>query len=60
MTIFCMEQREMLVIYNHGGDSELAKEFVGSGPEVIKLFSCSTQLRIKFKLLIDTEKAQID
>ena len=27
------------------------------GPEVIKLFSCSTQLSIKFKLLIDIEIA---
>ena len=30
------------------------------GPEVIKLFSCSTQLRMKFKLLINTETAKIN
>ena len=29
------------------------------GPEVIKLFSCSTQLSLKFQLLINTEIAQI-
>ena len=28
------------------------------GPEVIKLFSCSTQLNMKFKLLINTEIAK--
>ena len=31
-----------------------------SGPEVIKLFSCSTQLSMKFKLLINAEIAQIN
>ena len=33
-------------------------DFIGKtlGPEVIKLFSCSTQLSIKFQLLIKTEK----
>ena len=30
------------------------------GPEVIKLFSCSTQLSMKFKLLINTENAKIN
>ena len=29
--------------------------FHGSGPEVIKLFSCSTQLSTKFQLLIKTK-----
>ena len=32
---------------------------VSPGPEVIKLFSCSTQLSIKFKVLIYTKIAQI-
>ena len=30
------------------------------GPEVIKLFSCSAQLSIKFELLINTEIGQIN
>ena len=30
------------------------------GPKVIKLFSCSTQLSMKFKFLINTEMAQIN
>ena len=29
------------------------------GPEVIKLFSCSTQLSTKFQLLIKTKKRQM-
>ena len=29
------------------------------GPKVIKTFSCSIQLRLKFKLLINTEIAKI-
>ena len=38
------------------------KSFTGSrpGPEVIKIFSCSTQLSMKFKLLINTEIGQIN
>ena len=40
------------------------REVLGSGlcfgPEVVKLFSCSTQLSLKFnKLLINTEITQI-
>ena len=31
-----------------------------TGPEVIKLFSCSTQLSMKFKLLINIEIAKIN
>ena len=31
-----------------------------TGLEVIKLFSCSTKLSLKFKLLIDTEIANIN
>ena len=31
-----------------------------SWPEVIKLFSCSTQLNMKYKLLINIEIASID
>ena len=31
----------------------------GPGPEVIELFSCSTQLSLKFQILINTEIAQI-
>ena len=30
------------------------------GPEVIKLFSCSTQLSMNFKVLIHTETAKIN
>ena len=30
------------------------------GPEVIKLFSCSTQLSMKFKMLINIEIAKIN
>ena len=29
--------------------------FIRSGPEIIKLFSCSTQLSTKFQLLIKTK-----
>ena len=31
----------------------------GPGPEVIKLFSCSTQLRVKFQLLIKIKYRQL-
>ena len=31
------------------------KELIQSGPEVIKLFSCSTQLSMKFCLLINVK-----
>ena len=31
-----------------------------SGPEVIKLFSCSTQLRLKFILLINVKTPTIN
>ena len=34
-------------------------EHLRPGPEVIKLFSCSTQLSMKFKLLINIEIAKI-
>ena len=46
-TLFCVEQ-------------EIS--FIASGPEaeVIKLFSCSTQLSMKFKMLINIEIAKID
>ena len=37
-----------------------AKEgMLSAGPEVIKLFSCSTQLSMDFKLLINTEIANL-
>ena len=32
---------------------------LGPGAEVIKLFSCSTQLSMKFKMLINIEIAKI-
>ena len=35
-------------------------EFTNPGAEVIKLFSCSTQLSMKFKMLINIEIAKID
>ena len=35
------------------GGRELAQ--ISPGPEVIKLFSCSTQLSMKFQLLIKTK-----
>ena len=31
----------------------------GPGAEVIKLFSCSTQLSMKFKMLMNSERAKI-
>ena len=34
-------------------------EFVSLGPEVIKLFSCSTQLRMKIFLLINVKMPTI-
>ena len=34
-------------------------DFNSPGPEVVKLFSCSTQLSIKFKLLLNTEIIKI-
>ena len=34
--------------------------FSQSGPKVIKLFSCSTQLSMKFKMLINIEIAKIN
>ena len=37
---------------------ELGNNNLGPGLEVIKLFSCSTQLSMKFKLLINTEIAK--
>ena len=36
-------------------DLDQARYFVWPGPEVIKLFSCSTQLSMNFQLLIKTE-----
>ena len=33
--------------------------YVSPGPDVIKLFSCSTQLSMKFKLLINIEMAKV-
>ena len=38
-----------------GQDQDCKK--IGPGPEVIKLFSCSTQLSTKFQLLIKTKIA---
>ena len=35
-------------------------EFTNPGAEVMKLFSCSTQLSMKFKMLINIEIAKID
>ena len=35
-------------------------DLMPSGSEVIKLFSCSTQLSMKFKLLIDTKITKIN
>ena len=40
-------------------DSDHAPRFVGAGPEVIKLFSCSTQLSTKFILLINVKMTTI-
>ena len=33
---------------------------LGPGPEVIKLFSCSAQVRLKFILLINVNKSRIN
>ena len=37
----------------------LMKNSIGPGPEVIKLFSCSTQLSMKFILLINVKMPTI-
>ena len=44
-----------MVISSNCGDIELASDISITGPEVIKLFSCSTQLSTKFQLLIKTK-----
>ena len=43
----------MIFAISSGPDQ--ARHYVIPGPEVIKLFSCSTQLSIKFQLLIKTK-----
>ena len=47
----------------HGGLAKLLVHWIESpvppGPEVIKLFTCSTQLSMKFKPLIITETTKI-
>ena len=43
-------------------DEHLCKDitrFITSGPEVIKLFSCSTQLSMKFQMLISIKISRI-
>ena len=39
--------------------NDFEDHWVGSGPEVIKLFSCSTQLSLKFILLINVKMPTI-
>ena len=39
----------------HQAGKESIVDDPGSDPEVIKLFSCSTQLSVKFQLLIKTK-----
>ena len=40
--------------------SDFLNEELYPGPKVIKLFPCSTQLSMKFKLLINIEVAKIE
>ena len=40
---------------NAAKDTDEMADSVGPGPEVIKLFSCSTQLSMKFFLLINVK-----
>ena len=44
-----------MVISSNCGDIELASDIGITGSEVIKLFSCSTQLSTEFQLLIKTK-----
>ena len=44
-----------MVISSNCDDIELASDISITGPKVIKLFSCSTQLSTKFQLLIKTK-----
>ena len=47
------------VYYSVHNDSLAAICWVRAGPEVIKLFSCSTQLSMKFSLLINVKMPTI-
>ena len=44
--------------YYHGNTTQCPEHYE-EGPEVIKLFSCSTQLRLKFILLINVKMPTI-
>ena len=46
--------KNLCILHGH----VLVMSKIGPGPEVIKLFSCSTQLSLKFKLLI-SDKIEI-
>ena len=44
---------------SNGLDLDQDRHFVGPGPEVIKLFPCTTQLSMKFFLLINVKMPTI-
>ena len=52
-----LERTYVLSGHTYSSSAVIIKK--SSGPEVIKLFSCSAQLSIKFKLLINTKIAQV-
>ena len=49
----------LLITFVNSLDPNQDRESVSPGPEVIKLFSCSTQLSTKFQLLINLKYRQI-
>ena len=48
---------EIIIVFPH---LRLRENALDPCPEVIKLFSCSAELRFKFKVLISTEIAKIN
>ena len=44
-----------MLFFKKKGDRDIYIKSLDSGPKVIKLFSCSTQLSMKFQLLIKTK-----
>ena len=59
---FCHVEKELSLslLYQYNGEYIMNLMAESSGPEVIKHFSCSTQLSIKFKLLPNTKIAKIN
>ena len=54
-----MLEKGILVVEGSPGISSFATHYFGPGSEVIKLFSCSTQLSMKFSPLIDVKMPTI-